>query len=512
MINVLIVEDELAALERITSFSFWSGSRYRIAGTARDGAEALEMQQTINADVIITDIEMPVMNGIEMIRELRMVEPDLPVIILSCHESFEYAREAVFLGVREYILKDFMEESAVRLALTKMSASTEDGRNKDYTASEKLRRPAEGKALLAAVNRTGGDAEDSLARFKGKSNALIFVHIDCFSIAAHDPERFLDEINHDLFIQESKGGQGLAVYADSGNFWVLIKDDPVLFAERFFDRMKNRNDTMTLAVGECFDGLRNLKTEAATIEILFSFRVFLGKNRIILPETIKSISGKNPSYIKDKIEMVKNAVYESDSASCFSILRELYERDLPGMLKYNYLEYVNLRLLSIILALAERGKIDLRELTGKDYLSIKELEEKETVTEMREWFESLFSKIFNIEENDISSMVTNRNIMKVINIIKTRYDEDLKLEDIAEEIGVHKVYLSRLFKKETGRNYYDFLQSYRIRKAELLLGEENLKMYEVAKKAGFNNYDQFAVVFKKVNGTAPTEYKKKLTD
>jgi two-component system response regulator YesN len=109
-------------------------------------------------------------------------------------------------------------------------------------------------------------------------------------------------------------------------------------------------------------------------------------------------------------------------------------------------------------------------------------------------------------------MISNHNIIKVLNIIKTRYDEELSLEDIAEEIGVHKVYLSRLFKKEVGRNYYDYLQSYRIRKAELLLGEEKLKMYEVAKRSGFNNYDQFAVVFKKLNGTSPSEYRKKLTD
>jgi two-component system response regulator YesN len=373
MVKVLIVDDELSALERISSFELWNKGNYRIADTARNGKEALVKLQSVDVDVILTDIEMPVMNGIDMIRKLRNGGVDLPVIILSCHESFEYARQAVSLGVGEYILKDFMEENAVRFALNKHASASEARTTQAKVVREDAERAAEAKALFSAVNRADVNIADGLSRFAESTNALVFIHIDGFTITKHDPERFLNEINHDLALLEAEGTHGIAVYVDGGNFLVLIKNKPVLFAERFFDRMRNRKDTITIAVGEYFKGLEHLKIKAVAVEDLFSYRVFLGKNRIIIPETVKSISGKNPSYIRGKIDLIKKSIYESDSTVCFSTLRELYDRDLPGMLKYNYLEYVNLRLLSLILSLSERGRINLRELTGSDYLSIREL-------------------------------------------------------------------------------------------------------------------------------------------
>jgi len=509
MVNVFIVEDELSALERICSFRIWTCGDYRLAGTARNGAEAVEKLSRLRVDVIITDIEMPVMNGIDMVRSLREDGIDTPVIILSCHESFEYARKAVSLGVREYLLKDFMEEDAIRLALSKMSLLP----SPVVTAGEAgiSFSPAEdaGRALMHAVGR-GGQASALFPGIKDQSLSLVLIHIDGFSINRHVPDKFLKEIQHDL----TGGGAVLqpsaASYADSGDFWIILGGDPIGFAEAFRSRMETRKISVTIAVGKSFGADADLKAQAASVRELYGYRLFLGKNRIILSDAVKGIGGKNPSDIRRKIELIKTAVHEGDSGSCFSLLRELYDRDLPGMLKYNYLEYVNLRLLSLILAFEEKGEINIREITGKDYLPIKDLELKETVAEMREWFESIFSRIFRLEADDPSSRVTNRNILKVINIIKTRYDEDLCLEDLAEEIGVHKVYLSRLFKQEAGRTYYDFLQSYRIGKASLLLQEEKMKMYEIAERTGFKSYDQFAVVFKKIKAVSPTEFRRNL--
>ncbi|MBI9106124.1 MAG: response regulator [Spirochaetales bacterium] len=505
MVNVFIVEDELSALDRISSFRIWTGGKYRLAGTARNGLAAIEKLSRLRVDVIITDIEMPVMNGIELIRQLREDDICTPVIILSCHESFEYARRAVSLGVREYLLKDFMEEDAIRLALSKMTDSSAEVRSEEYTIP-----PAgaddRGQALMRAVGR-GGLLSDIFSDKEGRASALVLIHIDGFSLSRHEPAKFIEEIRYDLAAVEAGGKLCSACYSDSGDFWVLLEGEALAFAEGFYSRMAANNISVTIAAGETFGAENDLKTEAASVREIFGYRLFLGKNRIILSETVRSIGGKNPSYIRKKIEMIKSAIHEGDSGGCFILLRELYDRDLPGMLKYNYLEWVNLRLLSIILASEERGEINLREITGQEFLSIKDLESKETVSEMRQWFENIFSRIFKIEDEDPSPRVANRNIQRVINIIKTRYDEDLSLEDLADEIGVHKVYLSRLFKKEAGRTYYDFLQNYRIRKATLLLKEENLKIYEIAQRTGFKNYDQFAVVFKKLKGVSPSEYR-----
>ncbi len=508
MVDVLIVEDELVAMERISSFKFWSSGVFRIAGAVKNGQEALDYFKKKKPDVIITDIEMPVMNGIELIRTLREKNIELPIIILSCHESFEYAREAVSLGVREYILKDFMEEDSIRLALSKAVKPQQAVSGEERV--EGHRSAADDGRLLDSVLRGGGSAADVFPGRTPDQLALLLIHIDGFSISSHEPARFLREINSDLAARSERGLLCEAAYADAGDFWVLLEGPALGFAEDFFGRMEGRKTSVTIAAGKTFAAGSDLRTEALAVRELYGYRLFLGRNRIIIPETITSFGGRNPADIRKKIELIKTAVHERDSGSCFSLLRELYDRDLPGMLKYNYLEYVNLRLLSLILSFEERGEINIREITGKEYLPIKELELMETVSDMREWFENIFSRIFKLEEDDPASRVTNRNVLKVINIIKTRFDEDLSLEDLADSVGVHKVYLSRLFKKEAGRTYYDFLQSYRISKAVQLLSEERLKMYEIAVKSGFKNYDQFAVVFKKMKGVSPTEYRRDL--
>ena len=507
--NVFIVEDEKTALERIVSFGLWNEDGYSICGTAGNGEEALRLIGDLDPDVIITDIEMPVMNGIEMIRELKAERPGLPVIILSCHESFEYAKAAVSLGVREYLLKDFMEEDAVRAALAKAS-SVSAGRISPVRLPSGGER-ADERAFLSAILKggrpsalfDGGIREGRLEEF-----SLLLVHIDGFSAGSYDPRVFMEELYYEL--DTLPPVCKAAAYEDAGNFWLLIPEAAPVFAGNFFGRMEGRRTSVTIAAGEPFGPDADLKAQAARVRELFGYRLFLGKNRIILPETVSSIGGKNPEVIRKKIRLLQSAVIEGDSGSCFRLLRELYDRDLPGMLRYNYLEWVNLRLLAIILAAEEKGEINIRELTGMDYLPVRELELKETVSEMRQWFEDIFSRIFRLESEDPMSGVSNRNVLKVIRIIKDRYDEDLSLEGIAGEIGVHKVYLSRLFRQETGRTLYDYLQSYRVGKAEGLLKDESLKMYEVASRSGFKNYDQFAVVFKKTNGTSPSEFRKNL--
>lgn len=507
MVDVLIVEDELSAIERISSFKFWNDGKFHIAAKVKNGREALEYLNKWKPDVIITDIEMPVMNGIEMIRTLRLQNIELPVIILSCHESFEYAREAVSLGVREYVLKDFMEEESIKLALSKVLKPV----NVAGEVSSPVNNSGEDNTrLLGSALRGMGTAADIFPAGAPDDLSLLLIHLDGFSISRHDPVRFLELIQSELETGRAKGLKSAAAYADGGDFWVLIEGESLSFAEELFGRMESRNYSVTIAAGKTFSTANELRREAQSVKELFGYRLFLGRNRIIIPETVSSLSGRNPADIRKKIEQIKTAVHERDSASCFSLIRELYDRDLPGMLKYNYLEQVNLRLLSLILSFEEKGEINIREISGQEYLPVKELELKETVSEMREWFENIFTRIFKLEADDPTSWVTNRNVLKVINIIKSRFDEELSLEELADEIGVHKVYLSRLFKKESGRTYYDFLQSYRIGKAVQLLEEEKLKMYEIAMKTGFKNYDQFAVVFKKMKGVSPTEYRREL--
>ncbi len=121
MYKVLIVDDELPARETLKKIIDWNQTQFEICGVARNGKEGIDMFETFRPDLIITDIQMPVMDGIRLIQMVKEVCVNQKFIILSCHEKFQYARAALKLGVEDYLLKDLLNPDDLYVLLNKIS-------------------------------------------------------------------------------------------------------------------------------------------------------------------------------------------------------------------------------------------------------------------------------------------------------------------------------------------------------------------------------------------------------
>ncbi len=128
---------------------------------------------------------------------------------------------------------------------------------------------------------------------------------------------------------------------------------------------------------------------------------------------------------------------------------------------------------------------------------------------MYRWFKNRFNELFTITKGEGITEIENIHIRELIHIIKTEYTGNLSLETLSDRIGIHRVYLSRLFKKETGKTCYDYIRYIRVQKSKKLLLSTSDSIANVAKATGFRSYDQFAVVFKKLTGDTPTDFQKK---
>ncbi|NOY08503.1 MAG: response regulator [Spirochaetes bacterium] len=515
MSRVLIVEDEKAAIERIVNMKVWRKSGFRICGTASNGKEALAKYKKTHPDIIITDIEMPIMSGLDFLAEVRKRDKRTAVIILSCYESFAYAKKAIQLGVKDYLIKDFLEEDI--LYSTLLNA---DNTNKaeDAVKGETIEHFSSSELNLKLFKLLEEDDADILNSFEQKYGSfgmfsLLYIHIDHFDGQASSIKKTAECLVREL----ESNFVSLISYMGNGYYLVLLcmgKDKNLsskileTAAAIIHQTEYSCSLSLTIAAGKLFTDVKNLKAEFKNVRNLIKYRTFLGQRRVILPESVENLSFLDPVILEKKISAIRESIIKEDTDNFFYYLKQLYERDMAGMIQYNYIEYVNSNLISILLNFINEKKIKESDSFAGDFLDLYSLRKLETIKDMHAWFRTKFIEVFKLARETEEKLPDNIIVREILSIIRNEYKKDLSVEHIAGRVKIHRVYLNRLFKKETGRTCYKYIQEFRIKKAKQLLITENYKIAEIAEESGFRNYDQFCVVFKKTTGQTPTGFRK----
>jgi len=522
MKRALIVEDEIAALERILDMAMWRRGEFSVCATAKNGREALEAFERERPDVLITDILMPVMDGLDLIREVRRRSRGLPVIILSCHEKFSYAREAVRLGVNDYLIKGFMAEEALYLALRRVFGGEVEasGGTGAEAELERARSDRGGEALELMLGGTVSWVPiDRLRRsFAGsRMYCLFLVHIDGYSEEETDPEAVRSSVRG---ICEPLAPYGTCCIGD-GNIAVLAGDDgtgrvglegtgPLDLASRILVGLRHgAGVSVTIALGRITDALDELPSLFDEARKLIRYRVFLGKGRVIVEQSIVNVAYKDPSGVEKKLALIDRAIAGRHRDRTLALLEEIFEEDLPGIMQYHYIEYVQSALLTSMIGAIERTGTSIRDVTEGRYIPIHELERLETLEEMHAWFRDLLLRLFGAPNDAGETVTTNVNIQRALDIIRSGDGGELSLEGLSRRLGIHRVYFCRLFKQEVGVSFYRYVQRRRIETAKELLAGTTSRMYDVAREAGFRSYDQFSVAFKRATGITPSDFREK---
>ncbi|MCF7945750.1 MAG: AraC family transcriptional regulator, partial [Spirochaetia bacterium] len=321
--------------------------------------------------------------------------------------------------------------------------------------------------------------------------------------------------------------KSLTTYMDNGEYLCLmpertngfIDDDTSVNDKRklpyqFIDLVEQihkylsstKGISVTIAVSSPYSTLRSFHDSLDQVQSNIKYRMFLGKNRVISPEAAQELQDYAPEKLEKKLEAAQAALDLQHFTELKQLIREIYRKDLPGMMQYHYVAFANASLVSHLITYLERNHIDLETCLGTPYLPFDELEHFETVKEMEQWFQRMHSKIGETRNSELYPEAANPHIRKALDIIEREYFRDLHLETVASSLHMHKVYFSRLFKQETGNTFYQVLQEYRIEKSKLLLRRTNLKFFEIAEKTGFHSYDHFCVVFKKITGSTPSDF------
>lgn len=512
MFKVLIVDDDILVRVGIKSFIQWEQLGLILVGEASNGKEALELIETESPDIVLLDIRMPDMNGIDLLKEMEQRQIKTQVIVLSCYSDYEYVREAMKLGAVDYILKLSLKPDELTSILLKV-------RNL-------LLEKASGKE---AIKRENILDEYIIKKIENKKNNKEYINnqqINSFISNIDAGNNFLCTVNS---TQEQNGKNYLVnniikeVLRESDSIYII--DYPQILI--LFTRVVNSSEVyeiierivsvlksyvsldICVGISSAFIGVDSLNEaylqcihsinysfyyENRNVILYDETRRFLDNNNLLNKEIYsdlsKYIESMNLEETRNVINLLFDKIIEEKSAS-------------PDVVKDGIIEIINI--FSNLLKSYYSSFSDMRILSPYS-----EIMKKSNIYQLRQWFDSFITEFYNFTKQILGNKF-REEIMKAKEYIIENYNKDIDLSMVAKFVNQSENYFSYMFKKETGENFIDYLNNIRIKKAKELLLNHDYKVYEVADIVGYNSISYFIKIFKKTAGCSPNEYKKQIS-
>lgn len=513
MQKVVLVDDEFIILDGISSVIAWESLGTELIGTAHNGLEALELIKVKRPDIVITDIRMPGMDGLELVEQVMKLHPDTSFIMLTGFSEFDYAKTAMQHGVKHYLLKPCSEMS-LNEALREIVYERKERKDReDFFAKVKygLERvmPYAKEQLLKEMvtNKTYGVKDWSYfvnlfgLEFQSHKVRLVLIELE----GRHEYEHLFAIRNiagdcfQDPMLSTTVGGR------------VLLMVEDKLCEDEWFAKIYGLRDTfmhyyridLTAALSESgeLSSVRRLYTQ--TLECL-GHRFYLGEGSLITEKDI-SVTGEQElspfQFDPEHLTMqIKAGHWEGAEQELMGIIGRLSEQRYHVTQSKSYLIQIYME----IIRLGEMEKMQFY--LGK----LPEILETSTLPTFQD-FMLRVARDISISRYEKNRCKQSQVVQRIRTAVSRRYtDESLSLQALAAELYMNPDYIGKIFKKETGERFTSYVSRYRMEKAlELIAAGKNYSVTELAEATGFgDNASYFSKLFKKFTGFAPSEYKK----
>ncbi len=487
MHRILIVDDEYYAREGIRQMIREIGGDFEVAGECSDAFQALEFMETDCPDIVLADIQMPVMNGIEFVRQAMTGKKNIKFIIITGHDEFEYAKQALKLNVVDFILKP-IDKDEVAEALTRAVQYLDRDKNAvkkglmEYLRGE----PVDPGRLAGWLPREHYDL--ALLQFEEKDNAEASEYIKISEwiktqIAGFTGEKYSAlQMHSDRIVGLIPHGKG-----DTGTFLQgLISGAKELFGIPVTAAVKT---FATDALDAGYAGVKQLLKEA-----------FYYGGGTLIETSFQAVRSLNTDVIKKQMEAIKIAAGACDKANVQKKSAELF-RLLTRMKAPR----------DLVLECAVNLNLFAQSLVEGEQLSFERMERKYTtgrltLAEMELHVQQVL-RLAVMQVHDNKSDTEDSAVKRAVGILNQRYCEDLSLEQLAGEVYLNPSYLSRKLKEQLGVSFIKYITKLRMEKAIRLL-KENPNIEQVAREIGYSNYKRFSDVFRTYTGYLPSAYLK----
>lgn len=498
--NLLIVDDEAPIRKGISQFVNWESLDCVISGTASDGREAIKLLQECPIDIVITDVRMPEVDGLQLAEYICANYPEIKIIILTGFADFQYAQAAIKYGVSDFLVKP--------IAKDKIIASVQKAQERIITSKQKERvkksEIAFLKEQLLQELTLASHNTDLLSKLNQYDLILNSYYLVAFQLFPH-----ADYINS---VKEIIINQNLAGYCYRYNHLIILvcfvppaqQDVPgwlIPSCEELSD--------MIVSLYECelSIGISNYHC----LEADFS----LAAREAISAMTLNFYSNSNIAFFADKGEACEYAISTDETLQLYELETEILQcrfdnvtiilNSIFSKLKTNFAKSVDVKNICTQIYYIGLRVLLQKGLKAPDDELFHQIKHATRIFELEQIIKTFM--IYLEESMHSSQNVYSKIVHNTIDYINANIAVPLHLKSIADAIHMNASYLSRTFKKETGQSVTEYINICRIEKAkELLSNRENLT-YEVATQVGFNDPAYFSSTFKKYTGISPKQYK-----
>ncbi|WP_088102738.1 response regulator [Halalkalibacter urbisdiaboli] len=514
MNKVVIVDDEMFVRKGIINLIDWNKLGYEVVGEADNGEDAIKIINDLKPDVVITDIRMPVVDGLELIKKVKKMNEHINFIIISGYNDFSYAQQAVRYGVFDFILKpvdkEEFEEVLENLA--------------DYIMKEKKQQLKSENALAETMftSLLGNQFNESdIVRWSSllnvtDSTALYYCICEVNNVFPEDDIEKLKQTlsetvqfvigeNQQLLFEQEKNIYGLLITpkhlkAFQGNIKILV--------DRIQDSLLRKlPKPITLYVSECFLGLPSLKQGYDTASLLRKYKFIFCEGKPLYYESLKKIQLSYSEMNHELYQALMEQIEEGRTTEIIQTVEGIFAKFKDDHVSNEaVVTSINRCIYGIIQTITSMS--DKEETISQNIIT-----QWESCNLTPTYLKKLFTD-FVLEGSSIIHNLRKNNLKGDIHKIKTyvelNYDQNISLKSIAKKYYMNPVYMGQLFKKTFGVYFKEFLLTKRIEEAKKLLRKTDLRVYEVAQKVGFGSTDYFVTQFEKMTKMTPTEYRNQL--
>ena len=532
--KVLVVEDDFIVRQGILLSLDWEKYGLQICGQAANGEAGWERVEELHPEIVLTDIKMPIMDGLQLAEKIKAKYPEIEIVIFSGFDDFTYAKQAIHLGVNEYLLKPIDAEELLKCVCNlKDAIQKRKAEQKEKQETVRLLKDNEipirdyllSKVLYPAFNENQHKIMQDITslgiELNGPKYKVLLLTVDDFTfLTRNSEEEEKNEIGEkirtivdDAFVR-AKCKAVTFLNWRHWHFQIAIILNYVSISEFFEEDIckKIRDQIMEepgfLSVFSCgYEKCNVAELSESYQEAVTALRSSKLYQKTGIRRFSEDCVRKEEVFLKagNDENMVVECIQKYDVETMQKLCREIFEKTV--------MEETLERLKEVCIRLSVLMITNLEEMLMKKEISklslneiIWEIQSHHTIDGLRKCMQKTLDQVTNVLvllESEKYTMI----IRQAMRFIEENYAQEISVISISSEVHVTPNYFSQIFKAQTGKKFIDYLNEFRVSKAKKFLRDTSMKVYEVAEKSGYPNYKYFNKVFKKMTGYSPREYR-----
>ena len=515
MFRLLIADDESLERKAIKFIVNNNCAEIIEIEEASNGREAVEKALIFKPHIIILDIKMPGIDGIEAASRIKKLNPDIKIIFLTAFDYFEYAKEAIKIGVENFIIKPAEDEQIVEgiKNITDKLVETMDKKNEQSKYDDKFAKVTD--FLESEIVSTLSIGEVNEGKIKGLLELMnihsikggtAIIRIDSEGLQLemltklykNKIKDFMDQNNILCLINSVKSNLYIITFPKKEMELDAISEVMRSTYKKIYSEMNNHiKNKVSIGIGNSFNDIKGIYGSFSGAKVACA----RCEGSILLKHYDDVKKNENKSYQIEKEKILCEKIIICDEIYALAIYDEIMDLIEDS---YELLEAEVLKVYELVVVINRSVASEIRKETLEvSFSDLQQIDSKiELRTFIRNYILKLIEEIIHLKSDSGAAVVD-----KICEHINKNYQEQISLDDLASMVGFSSFYFSKIFKMYKGINFIDYLTNVRISKGKELLKDNSISVKEVSELIGYNNADYFTRVFKRSEGLTPTEYR-----